>query len=71
MVPVKWVGAPSERGIQSLCEKQTSCDRLGGLVRQWRRMNLIQGWDRQQAHLLPERLEDYVGPANLVRFLDA
>ena len=34
-------------------------------------MNFISGWDRQQVHLLPERLEDYVGPDNLVRFLDA
>ena len=35
------------------------------------RMNFIEGWDRQQAHLLPERLEDYIGPDNPVRFLDA
>ena len=35
------------------------------------RMNFISGWDRQQVHLLPERIEDYVGPDNLVRFLDA
>jgi transposase len=34
-------------------------------------MNFIAGWDRQQAHLLPERLEDYIGPDNPVRFLDA
>ena len=34
-------------------------------------MNFISGWDRQQVHLLPERIEDYVGPDNLVRFLDA
>src|SRR5436190_1558407 len=34
-------------------------------------MKFITGWDRAQAHLLPERLEDYVGPDNLVRFLDA
>jgi transposase len=34
-------------------------------------MNLRQGLDRQQIHLLPERLEDYVGPDNPVRFLDA
>ena len=40
-------------------------------VRLLERMNFIQGWDRQQAHLLPERLEDYIGPDNPVRFLDA
>lgn len=34
-------------------------------------MNLRQGLDRQQIHLLPERLEDYIGPDNPVRFLDA
>ena len=34
-------------------------------------MNFISGWDRQQVHLLPERIEDYIGPDNLVRFLDA
>ena len=34
-------------------------------------MNCIEGSDRQQAHLLPAALEDYVGPDNLVRFLDA
>ena len=34
-------------------------------------MNFIAGWDRQQVHLLPERIEDYVGAENLVRFLDA
>jgi transposase len=34
-------------------------------------MNLRQGLDREQIHLLPERLEDYVGPDHPVRFLDA
>lgn len=34
-------------------------------------MNLRQGADRQQTLLLPERLEDYVGPDNPVRLLDA
>lgn len=34
-------------------------------------MNFIQGWDREQAHLLPERVEDYIGADNPVRFLDA
>ena len=34
-------------------------------------MNFISGWDRQQMHLLPERIEDYVGADNAVRFLDA
>ena len=34
-------------------------------------MNFIQGWDRQQQHLLPDALEDYVRPDNPVRFLDA
>ena len=29
------------------------------------------GWDRHQTLLLPERLEDYLGPENPVRFLDA
>jgi len=33
-------------------------------------MNWIEGCDRQQRHLLPEELEDYVGPDNPVRFLD-
>jgi len=32
-------------------------------------MNWIKGWDRQQQHLLPERVEDYVGENNPVRFL--
>jgi transposase len=34
-------------------------------------MNFIAGSDRHQAHLLPAALEDYVGPDNPVRFLDA
>lgn len=34
-------------------------------------MKVITGWDRQQVHLLPERIEDYVGADNPVRFLDA
>src|SRR5580698_7841915 len=34
-------------------------------------MNWIEGSDRQQTHLLPAALEDYVGPDNPVRFLDA
>ena len=34
-------------------------------------MNWIEGSDRQQIHLLPAALEDYVGPDNPVRFLDA
>ncbi|HEV2437443.1 MAG TPA: transposase [Verrucomicrobiae bacterium] len=34
-------------------------------------MNWIEGSDRQQTQLLPAALEDYVGPDNLVRFLDA
>jgi hypothetical protein len=34
-------------------------------------MNWIQGLDRQQRQLLPEELEDYVTPDNLVRFIDA
>ena len=34
-------------------------------------MNFRTGWAREQAHLLPERLEDYIGPDNPVRFLDA
>jgi transposase len=34
-------------------------------------MNWIAGWDRQQVHLLPPRVEDYVEPDNPVRFLDA
>jgi transposase len=34
-------------------------------------MNCIEGSDRQQTHLLPAALEDYVGPDNPVRFLDA
>jgi transposase len=34
-------------------------------------MNWIQGCDRQQRHLLPEELEDYVAADNPVRFLDA
>ena len=31
-------------------------------------MNFRTGWARAQAHLLPERLEDYIGPDNPVRF---
>ena len=34
-------------------------------------MNYIEGADRQQGWLLPERLEDYVSDDNPVRFLDA
>jgi len=34
-------------------------------------MNLLTGWDRQQAQLLPPCVEDYVGPDNPVRFLEA
>jgi transposase len=34
-------------------------------------MNWIAGADRHQAHLLPATVEDYVGPNNPVRFLDA
>jgi len=34
-------------------------------------MNWIQGWDRQQVHLLPAQVEDYVDQDNPVRFLDA
>lgn len=34
-------------------------------------MKWVEGWDREQAHLLPERIEDYVGTDNPVRFLDA
>jgi hypothetical protein len=34
-------------------------------------MNWIEGSDRQQTHLLPAALEDYVGPDNPVRFIDA
>lgn len=34
-------------------------------------MNFIAGADRQQTHLLPAALEDYVTPDNPVRFLDA
>ena len=34
-------------------------------------MNHRRGLDRHQTLLLPERLEDYIGPENPVRFLDA
>jgi transposase len=34
-------------------------------------MNWIEGWDRQQQHLLPPQVEDYVAAENPVRFLDA
>ena len=34
-------------------------------------MNHRSGLDRSQTLLLPERLEDYVGPENPVRYLDA
>lgn len=34
-------------------------------------MNWIEGWDREQEHLLPPRLEDYVDENNPARFLDA
>ena len=33
-------------------------------------MNWIEGWDRQQVHLLPPRVEDYVNENDPVRFLD-
>lgn len=36
-----------------------------------RRMNWIEGADRQQTQLLPAALDDSVGPDNPVRFLDA
>ena len=35
------------------------------------RMNFLHGWAGQQAQLRPERLEDYLGPDNPVRFLAA
>jgi transposase len=34
-------------------------------------MNHRSGLDRSQTLLFPERLEDYIGPENPVRFLDA
>jgi transposase len=34
-------------------------------------MNWIKGWDRQQAHLLPEQVEEYVSENNPVRLLEA
>src|SRR6185312_4841225 len=34
-------------------------------------MKWVEGWDREQVHWLPERVEDYVGADNPVRFLDA
>ena len=34
-------------------------------------MSWIAGSDRQQVHLLPARVEDYVAENNPVRFLDA
>lgn len=34
-------------------------------------MNWIEGWNREQVHLLPPRVEDYVGENNPVRFLEA
>jgi transposase len=34
-------------------------------------MNCIKGWDRNQRHLLPDQIEDYVNAENPVRFLDA
>ena len=34
-------------------------------------MSYIEGADRQQGWLLPERLEDYISSDNPVRFLDA
>jgi transposase len=34
-------------------------------------MNWITGWDRQAVHLLPPRVEDYVGADHPVRLLDA
>ena len=33
-------------------------------------MQFITGWDRQQGQLLPERVEEYVGADNAVRFVD-
>lgn len=34
-------------------------------------MKWIEGWNREQIHLLPARVEDYVAENNPVRFLDA
>jgi transposase len=34
-------------------------------------MNYIRGSDREEMLLLPEALEDYIGPENPVRFIDA
>ncbi len=34
-------------------------------------MNYIAGSDRGEALLLPEVLDDYIGPENPVRFIDA
>ena len=34
-------------------------------------MAYVTGHDRSQSRLLPESLDDYVGPENPVRFIDA
>ena len=60
-----------EAVFRACVKNKTSPDRLGGWERQNRRMNFRTGWARAQAHLLPERLEDYLGPDNPVRFLAA
>jgi transposase len=64
-----------ERGVQSLCEKRSFLKITwnllpGGSVCE-DTMNWIEGSDRQQTHLLPPTVEEYVGANNPVRFLDA
>jgi transposase len=58
--------------MKSLCEKPSLAVNVGpkDLVN-FNIMNWIEGTDRLQTHLLPAAVEDYVGPDNPVRFLDA
>jgi len=67
------VGALVRRsGLKSLCEKpHNELEHETRHFSQQHNMNWIEGSDRQQTHLLPAALEDYVGADNPVRFLDA
>jgi len=58
--------------VKSLCEKPSGDVNNSGVEKVYcGNMNWMKGLDRHQTHLLPSAVEDYVGPNNPVRFLDA
>jgi len=57
--------------VKNIPEMELSMKFLGDASVCPGKMNWIEGSDRQPTHLLPATLEDYIGPDNVVRFLDA